>query len=176
MWEGCSSSSAWSSRASGLLMMAGRPARPAARRHRDPPRQRDVLLSARDVDCGEHHPDACCDSAAVRRPTEGSRSSNVNQARSLDQENGARARHDRAVRGPPGAGGRRLVRPVVLRLRHPRRRRVQGLHQHQQHGHRSEELRSAVVRRRQGRRLHRAAELVRAGAHDRVLPDSRATC
>ena len=35
---------------------------------------------------------------------------------------------------------------------------------------RSEELRSAVVRRHQDRRLHRPAELVRAGAHDRVLP------
>ena len=39
-----------------------------------------------------------------------------------------------------------------------------------------EELRSAVVRRHQGRRLHRAAELVRAGADGRVLPHSRATC
>ena len=35
-----------------------------------------------------------------------------------------------------------------------------------------EELRSAVVRRREDRRLHRAAELVRPGAHDRVFPDS----
>ena len=74
---------------------------------------------------------------------------------------------DRQVRA-----GRRLVRPVVVRLRHPRRRRVQDLHEHQQHGHRSQELRSAVVRRRQGGRLHRPAELVRAGADDRVLPHS----
>ena len=36
---------------------------------------------------------------------------------------------------------------------------------------RSEELRSAVVRRHQGRHLHRAAELFRAGADDRVFPD-----
>ena len=65
---------------------------------------------------------------------------------------------------------RRLVRPVVVRLRHPRRRRVQGVHEHQQHADRSEELRPAVVRRHQGGHLHRAAELVRAGADDRVLP------
>ena len=55
-----------------------------------------------------------------------------------------RARHDRAVRGSPGPRGRRLVRAVVVRLRHPRRRRVQGVHEHQQHGDRSEELRSAT--------------------------------
>ena len=35
---------------------------------------------------------------------------------------------------------------------------------------RPEGLRPAVVRRPEGRRLHRAAELVRAGAHGRVLP------
>ena len=46
---------------------------------------------------------------------------------------------DRQVRD-----GRRLLRAVVVRLRHPRRRRVQDLHQHQQHGHRPEELRSAA--------------------------------
>ena len=73
---------------------------------------------------------------------------------------------DRQVRD-----GRDLVRPVVVRLRHPRRRRVQGLHQHQQHRRRSEELRRALVRGRQGRRLHHPAELVRAGQDGRVLPD-----
>ena len=66
--------------------------------------------------------------------------------------------------------GRRLLRGVVVRLRHPGRRRVQDLHQHQHDGDRSEELRPAVVRRPQGRRLHRPAELLRAGADGRVLP------
>ena len=37
---------------------------------------------------------------------------------------------------------------------------------------RSQELRSAVVRRHQGQHLHRPAELVRAGTDHRVLPDS----
>ena len=72
--------------------------------------------------------------------------------------------------------GRRLVRRVVVRLRRPRRRRVQGVHQRLQHGRRSEELRPEVVRRHQGGRLHHPAELVRARQHDRVLPRSRATC
>ena len=35
----------------------------------------------------------------------------------------------------------------IVRLRHPRRRRVQDLHQHQQHGGRPEELRRPLVRR-----------------------------
>ena len=63
----------------------------------------------------------------------------------------AEHRHDRAVRARAGPRGRRpprgVVRHVELRLRHPLRRRVQDLHQHQQHHRRSEELRREVVRR-----------------------------
>ena len=96
--------------------------------------------------------------------------------RPVDSEDGARARHDRAVRGSAGARRRGVVRRVVVRLRLPRRRRVQGVHQRLQHGGRPEELRPEVVRRHQGRRLHRAAELVRAGARRSSTSASRATC
>src|SRR5712691_9227444 len=88
----------------------------------------------------------------------------------MDPEDGARAPDDRAVRGSPGARGRDLVWPLVVRLRHPRRRRVQGLHEHQQHRRRSEELRRAVVRGCHDRHLHHPAQLVRAGEDGRILP------
>ncbi len=59
---------------------------------------------------------------------------------------------------------------LVVRLRHPRGRRVQGLHEHQQHRGRPQELRSEVVRGPQNRHVHHPAELVRPGAHGGVLP------
>src|SRR5712691_2579093 len=88
----------------------------------------------------------------------------------MDPEDGARAQDDRAFRGSPGARGCDLVRPLVVRLRHPRRQRVQGLHEHQQHRRRSEELRRAVVRGCPGRHLHHPAQFVRAGEDGRILP------
>ena len=74
---------------------------------------------------------------------------------------------DRQVRA-----GRGLVRRLVVRLRLPRRQRVQGVHQRLQHGGGSQEIRSAVVRRHQGRLLHRAAEFVRPGVDGGILPHS----
>ena len=65
---------------------------------------------------------------------------------------------------------RDFVRVVVVRLRHPGRRRVQGLHQRQQRADRPQELRSQVVCGHQGRHDHRAAQFFRPGASDRVLP------
>ena len=61
----------------------------------------------------------------------------VHQVRPLDPPDGAGAQDDRAVRGRSGPRRRRVLRAVVVRLRHPRRRRVQDLHEHQHHRHRS---------------------------------------
>ena len=66
---------------------------------------------------------------------------------------------------------RHLVRHVELRLRRALRARVQGLHEHQLGDRRPEEVRRVELRRHGRRRLHHPAELVRAGAHRRVLPD-----
>ena len=93
----------------------------------------------------------------------------------MDPPHGRAARHDRAVRARPGARSRRRpahrqLRHQQLRLRHPLRARVQGLHQHLQHGGRPEELRREELRRHRGRRLHHPAQQLRAGAHAGVLP------
>ncbi len=64
----------------------------------------------------------------------------------------------------------RQLRHVQLRLRHPLRRRIQDLHEHQLDDRRPEGVRPELVRRHQERRLHHPAELVRARAHRRVLP------
>ena len=66
---------------------------------------------------------------------------------------------DRQVRA-----GRRVVRLSSYGYDMPRRQRVQGVHQRLQHGGGPEELRSASRSSTSGRRVHRAAELVRAGA------------
>ena len=100
----------------------------------------------------------------VRRP-------DVGQVRQVDPEDGARAPHDRALHREAGARGRHLLRALVVRLRRADRRRVQDLHQHQPHDRRPEGLRPALVRRLQGRAVHHPAELLRARAHRRVLPD-----
>ncbi|CAA9558114.1 MAG: Deoxycytidine triphosphate deaminase, partial [uncultured Thermomicrobiales bacterium] len=83
---------------------------------------------------------------------------------------GARARHDRAVRGAAGPRRRHLVRRELVRLRHARGDRVPDLHERAQLDRRPQELRPEVVRRVRGRRVHRAAQLVRARALGGVLP------
>ena len=104
------------------------------------------------------------------------RSARSDQVRQMDPPDGGGDGHDRAVRAGPGARGRRpqdrLVRHVELRLRHPLLARIQDLHQHQLDDRRPEGVRRRIVRRFQRRRLHHPAELVRAGAHRRVLPHS----
>ena len=57
--------------------------------------------------------------------------------------------------------GRHLVRRELVRLRHARVARVQDLHERPELDRRPQEVRPEVVRRVRGRRLHRAAELVR---------------
>src|SRR3989442_10654276 len=52
----------------------------------------------------------------------------VHQIRPLDPPHGARAAHDRAVRGPPGHGGRHFVSRVVLPVPQARRAPVPDLH------------------------------------------------
>ena len=100
----------------------------------------------------------------IRLPAPESNAFYGDQGRPVDPQDGARARHDRAVRGSPGAR-RAWSRTASRRTATTCRvgRRVQGLHQRLQRDRRPEELRSEVVRRHQGRRLHRAAELLRAG-------------
>ena len=174
-----SSSSACVIAAVGLLITLGRADRTAAGRLHDPARQLLVLLSAGDVDPREHPADAAHDvlretlsrpSRARAQPMPSIKADRW--IRKMALEHGMiEPFEDRQVRD-----GRHLVRAVVVRLRHPRRRRVQGLHQHQQHGRRSEELRRAVVRRHEDRHLHHPAELVRAGARRSSTSASRATC
>ncbi len=114
-----------------------RPLRAASRGLHVPARKRDVLLSAGDVHHRQHHPDTALSLArflrrSKRRPVSGGTASDlgrssrpfrsakdaadVDQVGSVDQEDGNRAPHDRSVRGSAGAGGRRLVRAVVVRL------------------------------------------------------------
>ena len=81
-----------------------------------------------------------------------------------------RAPDDRAVLGQAGPRRRDLLRALVLRLRRAHRGRVQDLHQHQLDHRRPQELRPALVRRLQGRRLHHPAQLLRPRPHRRVLP------
>ena len=66
--------------------------------------------------------------------------------------------------------GVHLLRPVVLRLRRARRRRVQDLHQRRFGDGRPQELRGQQLRRPQDRRLHHPAQQLRAGAHGRIFP------
>ena len=67
--------------------------------------------------------------------------------------------------GQVRAGGRRApnrqLRDLELRLRHPLRAGIQGLHEHLQHRRRSEELRREELRRHRGRRLRDPAEQLR---------------
>jgi dCTP deaminase len=93
----------------------------------------------------------------------------IDQSRQVDQEDVARARDDRAVRGSSGARGRHLVRlssyGYDIRVATSSRSSPTSTA-------RSSIRRTStpVVRRRQGRRLHHPAELVRAGEDRRVLP------
>ena len=68
-------------------------------------------------------------------------SAHDDHVRPLDHPDGYRARHDRALRGPPGARGGDLVRGQLLRLRHARRPRVPDLHERAELDRRPEELR-----------------------------------
>src|SRR5678816_4941020 len=97
---------------------------------------------------------------------------NVYSVRSMDHGNGARAWHDRSVRVEPGPLRRNLLWCELVRLRHARRERVQDFYQRAKLDCRSEAVRSEFVREVRGRRVHRAAEFIRACAVSRIFPDS----
>ncbi|VWX62465.1 hypothetical protein VARIO8X_60265 [Burkholderiales bacterium 8X] len=111
-----------------------------------------------------------------RHPSTSTSSAYEHQERQVDPPHGRTERHDRTLRarpGPPAQGpARHQLRHLELWLRHPLRTRVQGLHQHPQHGGRPEELRREELRRHAWRPLHHPAEQLRAGPHRRVLPHS----
>ncbi len=91
--------------------------------------------------------------------------------RPLDPQHGARTRDDRAVRGPQVRDGRRLVRrcrPTATTSRVADEFKIFTNVYSTVVDPKNFDPRSFVDF--QGRRLHRAAELVRAGAHGRVLP------
>ena len=65
-----------------------------------------------------------------------------------------RTRNDRTLRERPGQKRQHLLRTLFIRIRHPRGARIQGLHERPQPGGRSEVLRRALVRGREGPRVH----------------------